>query len=102
MGALDSAATSHFLPEDYKGTDHQATPNRILVGCANESVMLAVAMDQLNIQALPEAVRRAHKFKKNEITMALVSIPHLCDSDTDVHLTKTNVTVTNATGETVY
>ena len=101
MGALDSAATCHFLPEDYKGKNHKSTPNGILVECANGSVMRAVATDQLDIQALLVAAWRAHKFKKDEITLPLVSVPQLCNSDMDVHFTKTKVTVTNAPGKTV-
>ena len=89
LEALDSAANSHFLPDYYKGTDHQSTHNGILVGCANESVMRAIATDRLNIRALLEAAKRVHKFKKNEITLPLVSVPQLCDSDMDVHFTKT-------------
>ena len=101
MGALDSAATSHFLPEQYVGTDHKNTPNGILVGCANGSVMRAVATDQLNIRALPIAAKRAHKFKNDEISLPLISVPQLCDSNMTVHFTKSKVTVVNDTGKTV-
>ena len=66
LGALDFAATIHFLP------DPQLISNGIiLVGCANENVMRAVATDKLNLQALPEAAKLPHKFKKNEITLPL-------------------------------
>jgi len=81
MGALDSAATGHFLPEDYKGINHQRTRYGITVGCATGSVMRAVTMDLFDIRALPVAARQAHKFRTDEITLPLISVPQLFDSN---------------------
>ena len=40
------------------------------------------------------------QIQEKKISLPLVSIPQLCDSDMDVHFTKTKVTVINATGKT--
>ena len=105
-GALDSAATAHFVPITYLGTDHQDTTTGIRVGCdsangsvmravttdkrslealpdrvgcdsANGSVMRAVATDKRSLEALPDRARDCHKF--TDITLPLVSVPQLCD-----------------------
>ena len=48
-GALDSGATSHFLPITYRGTHHQVInpADGILVQCANDTTMTSVATDRL-------------------------------------------------------
>ena len=101
MGALDSAATGHFLPENYEGTNHQSTPNGIRVGCANGSVMRAVATDHLDLRALPIAARKAHKFRTDEIAIPLISVPQLCESNMTVLFSKNTVTVKDSTGKQV-
>ena len=50
---------------------------------------------------IPRSCNTGPEIKINEITMPLVSVPQLCDSEMDVNFTKTKMTVTNATGETV-
>ena len=62
-------------------------------------MMRAVATDKLSLKALPDRARDYHKF--SDITLPLVSVPQLCDSNMDVLFAKTSVTVTNATGDTV-
>ena len=70
-GALDFAATAHFLPLTYRGTDHQNMTAGIRVGCANGIVMHAVATDKLSLEALPDRACDCHKF--TDITLPLVS-----------------------------
>lgn len=73
--------------------------NDIRGGCANSSIMRAVATDKLRLEALPNNARECYKF--TDITLPLVSVPQLCDSDMDVHFTKTSVTVACTTGEMI-
>jgi len=61
--------------------------------------MRAVATDKLSLEALLDRARDCHKFA--DITLPLVSVPQLCDSDMDVLFIQTSVTVTNAIGYTV-
>ena len=79
-GALDSGATSHFLPTSYKGTHHQTTTpaDGILVQCANNTTMTSVATDRLNLQSLPTAARECHKF--NHMPTPLLSVKTFCDN----------------------
>ena len=100
-GALDSGATSHFLPATYMGTNHQTTPqgDGILVQCANDTTMRSVATDKLNLQSLPAAARTCHKFE--HMPTPLLSVKTFCDNDLDVLFQRNKVTVTNAGGSTV-
>ena len=61
--------------------------------------MRDVATDKLSLDTLPDRAHDCHKF--TDITLLLVSVPQLCNSDMDVLFTKTSVTVINLTGETV-
>eukprot|EP00536_Pseudo-nitzschia_multiseries_P016827 jgi/Psemu1/47967/gm1.47967_g len=61
-GALDSAATDHFVPSTYQGGAHQDTPGALTVGCANGSKMLSTATDLLDLPRLPLEARGCHKF----------------------------------------
>ena len=61
--------------------------------------MRAVATDKLGLKVLPDRARACRKF--SDITLPLVSVPQLCDSNMYVLFTKTSVTGTNATGDTV-
>eukprot|EP00536_Pseudo-nitzschia_multiseries_P018761 jgi/Psemu1/57217/gm1.57217_g len=59
-GALDSAATDHFVPTMYQGGAHQDTPGALTVGCANGSKMLSTATDLLDVPRLPPEARGCH------------------------------------------
>jgi len=61
--------------------------------------MHAVATDKLDLEAIPDRAHDCHKF--TNIPLPLVSVPQLCDSNMEVLFTKTSVTITNATGDTV-
>jgi hypothetical protein len=92
LGALDSGATHTYLPDDFVGTDHQATSNGMVVACANDATMQATSTDKLDLPRLPPPARECHKFSEN--TMSLVSVGKLCDND-DVTFSSTNVVVTD-------
>eukprot|EP00536_Pseudo-nitzschia_multiseries_P013056 jgi/Psemu1/33974/gm1.33974_g len=94
-GALDSAATDHFVPTTYQGGAHQDTPGALTVGCANGSKMLSMATDLLDLPRLPPAARGCHKFA--EVELPLVSVPKLCSSRCHVEFSKDNVTVIGPT-----
>jgi hypothetical protein len=53
LGALDSGATHTYLPDDFVGTDHQATNNGMVVACANDATMQATSTDKLDLPRLP-------------------------------------------------
>jgi hypothetical protein len=93
LGALDSGATHIYLPDDFVGTDHQATSNGMVVACANDATMQAKSTDKLDLPRLPPPARECHKF--SEITMPLVSVGKLCDNDLYVTFSGTNVVVTD-------
>eukprot|EP00536_Pseudo-nitzschia_multiseries_P005850 jgi/Psemu1/13780/gm1.13780_g len=59
-GALDSAATDHFVPTTYQGGAHQDKPGALTVGCANGSKMLTTATDLLDLPRLPLEARGCH------------------------------------------
>ena len=53
IGAIDSAATDHFMPHTYTGDAPRAVNHGITVGCANGSQMQATGTDVLAIPQLP-------------------------------------------------
>eukprot|EP00536_Pseudo-nitzschia_multiseries_P005790 jgi/Psemu1/13578/gm1.13578_g len=62
-GALDSAATNHFVPSTYQGGAPRDTPGALTVGCANGSTMQSTAIDIVDLPRLPpEAQQGCHKF----------------------------------------
>lgn len=71
----------------------------IRVGCANGSIVRAVATEKLSLEALLDRARDCHKFI--DITLPLISVPQLCDSNMEVLFNKISVAVTNANGDTV-
>ena len=71
IGAIDSAATDHFMPDTYTDDAPRPTQNGIVVGCANGSNIQATATDVLAIPELPEGARGCHKFK--DIHLSLIS-----------------------------
>eukprot|EP00536_Pseudo-nitzschia_multiseries_P018879 jgi/Psemu1/57773/gm1.57773_g len=90
-GALDSAATDHFVPTTYQGGAHQDIPGALTVGCANGSKMLSTATDLLDLPRLPLEARGCHKF--DEVELPLVSVPKLCITGCHVEFSKDDVTV---------
>eukprot|EP00536_Pseudo-nitzschia_multiseries_P016932 jgi/Psemu1/48510/gm1.48510_g len=89
-GALDSAATDHFVPTAYQGGAHQDTPGALTVGCANGSKMLSTATDLLDLPRLPLEAQGCHKF--DEVELPLVSVPKLCRTGCHVEFSKDDVT----------
>ena len=53
VGAIDSAATDHFMPDTYTGDNPQSTLNGIKVGCANGTQIQATAIDVISLPQLP-------------------------------------------------
>ena len=72
-GAFDFAATANFLPMTYRGTDHQDTSTGIRVGCANGSVVRAVATDEIIAWMRPN-VQSKHS-RRTLSPFAVVPIP---------------------------
>ena len=99
QGALDSAATSHFTPETYIGTNHQPTTHGIKVQCANDTYMTSTATDELALSKLPLVARSCHKFA--DITIPLLSVYRLCEANLEVCFRRDHVQVTNPQGKTV-
>eukprot|EP00536_Pseudo-nitzschia_multiseries_P017617 jgi/Psemu1/51768/gm1.51768_g len=98
-GALDLAATNHFVPSTYQGGAHQDTPGALMVGCANGSKMRSTATDLLDLPRLPLKARGCHKF--NEVELPLVSVPKLCSTGCHVEFSKDNVTVIGPTQQVI-
>eukprot|EP00532_Pseudo-nitzschia_australis_P007412 CAMPEP_0168164686 /NCGR_PEP_ID=MMETSP0139_2-20121125/1074_1 /TAXON_ID=44445 /ORGANISM="Pseudo-nitzschia australis, Strain 10249 10 AB" /LENGTH=122 /DNA_ID=CAMNT_0008081729 /DNA_START=152 /DNA_END=517 /DNA_ORIENTATION=- len=98
MGAIDSAATDHFMPATYTGCcNPQPFTDSITVGCANGTHMQATATDVLAIPQLPTAARSCHKFK--DMHIPLISVPKLCQAGCKVNFSKDKVDVTSSSGE---
>eukprot|EP00536_Pseudo-nitzschia_multiseries_P016384 jgi/Psemu1/46010/gm1.46010_g len=86
-GALDSAATDHFLPATYvSGRPASANVGICWVGSANGSTMVSVGTNLLDLPTLPLDARGCHKFQE-----------HGCS----VNFNGTGATVTNPEGATV-
>ena len=76
MGAVDSAATDHYLPSLYEGDDENLLQRGLAVGTANGGTMYSVASDVLKLCHLPLDARRCHKFA--EIHLPLISVGKIC------------------------
>eukprot|EP00536_Pseudo-nitzschia_multiseries_P015984 jgi/Psemu1/44471/gm1.44471_g len=85
-GALDMAATNHFVPNTYQGGSHHDTPGALTIGCANGSAMEPIATDVLD---LPCDFLPRHE------------VPKLCDNGWQVLFTKNNVEVIGPARNTV-
>eukprot|EP00536_Pseudo-nitzschia_multiseries_P014179 jgi/Psemu1/37769/gm1.37769_g len=94
-GALDLAATDHFVPSTYQEGAHQDTLGALTVGCANGSTMQSTATDLLDLPRLPLEARGCHKF--NEMELPLVSVPKLCSNRCQVQFSRDSVAVIGPT-----
>ena len=99
--ALDSGATTNCFPAHYRGTDYQLTrpEHGILAQVANDEIITSVGKDVLNIPELPRSAREAHLF--DEISIPLLSVNKICDSDLGVLFLGNNATVFKPTRSTV-
>ena len=80
----DSAATGHFITEDFPGTLITHQPLR--VECANSEYMKSSATKLLDLPGLPREARIAHVFPS--MVRSLLSIPVLCDAECEVKFMK--------------
>ena len=89
------------MPHSYVGSAHwNSRPHEdIGVLTADDTIIQSSATDALNLPKLPPKARSCHKFK--EITMPLVSVNRLCQSDLEVLFKGQQVTVTDEYGTTV-
>lgn len=76
-GAVDSAATGHFLNDNYRGRNHQWVDEKDAVGveCANATGMTSTSTDELDLKKLrakPKAARKCDKFKN--MSTSLLSV----------------------------
>ena len=99
FGAVDSAATSHFLPTNYTGTNPQPVVTGIEVQCANDTYMTSSATDELALSKLLREARSCDKF--TEITIPLISVYRLCRAGLVVTFHSKQVKITDARGKTV-
>jgi hypothetical protein len=98
LGALDSGATSVFMPIDYEGTDEKLTDNGINVhGAVEGSCMQSKATDKLDLSILPLP---CDKF--NEISMPLVGVRPIVEAGNTVTFDSTKAAIQNTqTGKTI-
>ena len=59
---------------EYQGTNHKTTApvDAILVQCANDTTMASGATDQFNLQNLPVAATKCHKFENTSTPLLSV------------------------------
>ena len=94
--AIDSGASGHFYPDNYKGERHDSTVPTIRVGCANKGVMESLAADIIYFDKLPLEAKRCHKFR--EIWLPLLSVPQLCKANLTVTFKGDTVEVSDSDG----
>lgn len=83
--AIDSAATGHFIDDNYRGGNHQPVTDEeaIDVECANATTMMSSSTDTLDIQKLKqyEEASKCDKFKA--MNTSLISVRQL-DEEADL------------------
>ena len=92
MGAVDSAASDHYLPSSYKGDGENALNKGLAVSTANGGTMYSVASDVLKLCQLPLGARRCHKYA--EVHLLLISVGKICQHGFTVTFTPDSVIVT--------
>ena len=95
---LDSGASDHFLPMSYKGNHETLTTNGITVTCANGGQLKATTTDIINLQGLPIAAKKCHKFPNNQLVGPLLSLGKLTAHGCRVIFKADTVEVTNREG----
>ena len=99
--AVDSAATTHCFPHFCQGGTHQEVSSTDSIGviCANNKIINSTATDIIDLKRLPPRSHACDKFCK--ITLPLVSVKHLCESDFEVHFKGKHVTITDQCDTTI-
>jgi hypothetical protein len=89
----DSGATNHFVPESFQGGEEDATRKGLEVGCANNQIIKSVSTDTLNFTKMNKGSNTCHKFKDEDMTNPLLSIPQLAKNGNDILMTEGKVLV---------
>ena len=89
----DSGATNHFVPESFQGGEEDTTRKGFEVGCANNQIMKSVSTDTLNFTKMNKGSNTCHKFKDEDMTNPLLSIPQLAKNGNDILMTAGKVLV---------
>ena len=71
---LDSRASNHFLPMNYRGNNEVFTDQGITVTCANGGQLVSTAIDIINFHGLPAATKTCHKFPNDQLVDPLLSL----------------------------
>ena len=98
--ALDSAATSDFIDDACRGTEHEtATPSEaIKVECADETTVQSTSADKLDIAKLRQCEGAADCDKFSNMSASLISVKQMDESNLGTLFLNRQGTVFDPTG----